>query len=87
MFTIIWNPSGFYIVDRLLNNTKMNSAYFVTKILILFEQTIFPRGRAPHEKQFVIHLDNCFVHTSRVSTDWLEEHSILCMPHSLTLFI
>jgi hypothetical protein len=28
--TIIWNPSGFYVVNRLLNDVKMNSAYFVT---------------------------------------------------------
>jgi hypothetical protein len=30
----------------------------------------------------VIHLDNCPVHTSQVSTDWLEEYNILRMPHS-----
>jgi hypothetical protein len=30
MFTIIWNPRGFYIVDRLPNDTKMNSVYFIT---------------------------------------------------------
>jgi hypothetical protein len=30
----------------------------------------------------VVHLDNCSVHTSQVSTDWLEEHNILRMPHS-----
>jgi hypothetical protein len=24
----------------------------------------------------VVHLDNCLVHISRVSTDWLEEHGI-----------
>jgi hypothetical protein len=29
MFAIIWNPTGFYVVDRLANDTKMNSAHFV----------------------------------------------------------
>jgi hypothetical protein len=29
MFTIMWNPSGFYVVDRLSNDIKMNSTYFV----------------------------------------------------------
>jgi hypothetical protein len=53
----------------------------VTNVLIPLEQAFFPRGRAPHEKQFVVHLDNCSVHASRVSTDWLEEHSILRMSH------
>jgi hypothetical protein len=60
----------------------MNSAYFVTNMLIPLEQMIFPRGRAPHAKQLVIHLDNCSVYTSRISTDWLDEHSIPRMPYS-----
>jgi histone-lysine N-methyltransferase SETMAR len=59
----------------------MNSAYFVTNIFIPLEQAIFPRGKASHERRYVIHLDNCSVHTSRVSTDWLEERSILRIPH------
>jgi hypothetical protein len=29
----------------------------------------------------MVHLDNCLVHTSRASTDWLEEHGIHRMPH------
>jgi hypothetical protein len=35
MFTIIWNPRGFYVIDRFLNDFKMNREYFVTNILIL----------------------------------------------------
>jgi hypothetical protein len=50
MFTIIWNPTGFYVVDRLPNETKMNSAYFVTNLIAPFKQAIFLRGRAPHQK-------------------------------------
>jgi hypothetical protein len=37
MFTIVWNPSSFYIVDRLPNDVKMSSNYFVTNVLILIE--------------------------------------------------
>jgi hypothetical protein len=51
-------------------------------MLIQLEQAIFPRWRAPQEKQLVVHLDNCPAHTSRISTDWLEKHSIPRMPHS-----
>jgi hypothetical protein len=50
MFTITWNPSGFYAVDRLSNHTKINNVYFVTNLFIPLEQAIFPRGRAPYEK-------------------------------------
>jgi hypothetical protein len=37
--------------------------------------------KGAHQKRLVIHIDNYSVHTNRVSTDWLEEHSILRMPH------
>jgi hypothetical protein len=88
MFMIIWNPSGLYVVNRFPNDTKMNSAYFVTNMLIPIEEVIFSQGRAPHKRQFVIHLDNCSIHTSRVSTDWFEEYDIVRMqqpPYSLHL--
>jgi hypothetical protein len=81
MFTIMWNPNGFYVVDRLPNDTRMNSTYFLTNVLIPLEEVIFPRGRAPHEKLLVVHLDTCSVHTSRVSADWHEEYKILRMPY------
>jgi hypothetical protein len=61
---------------------KMNSAYFVTNIQIPIKKAIFLGGMAPHERRLMIHFDGCSVHTSRVSTDWLEEHGILRMPHS-----
>jgi hypothetical protein len=83
MSAIIWNPTGFYVVDRLLNDTKMNSAYFLTSILTPLEEAIFPQGRALHEKRHVIHLDNCSVHTSRASIEWVKEHNMRCMPQPL----
>jgi transposase len=58
----------------------MNSAYFVTKILIPLQEAMFPQGRAAHQKRLVVHLDNCSIHTSRVSTKWLEEHDMRRMP-------
>jgi hypothetical protein len=82
MFTMIWNPSGFYVIDRFPNHNKLNSAYFVTNIPIPIEQAIFPGGRASHEKRLVVHFGSCSVQTSRVSTDWLEENNILRMPHT-----
>jgi hypothetical protein len=54
----------------------------VTNLLIPLEQAVFPRTRAPHQKPLVFHEDNCSVHTSRGSTDWIEEYGIRRMPHS-----
>jgi hypothetical protein len=82
----MWNPSSFYVIDKLLNDTRMNNDYFVTNMLIPLEQAIFLRWRAPHQKQFVVHLDNCSVHISRASTDWLEKYGMRRMSHSLILF-
>jgi hypothetical protein len=79
MFAIIWNPSGFYAVDRFRNHAKMNSAYFVTNMPIPLEQAIFRRGRAAHQKLLVTHVDNSSVHKSRVSTSCLEEQGIPCI--------
>jgi hypothetical protein len=53
----------------------------VTNVLILLEQAIFPRRRAPHQRRPEIHLDHYAVHTSRISTNWLEEYNILPIPN------
>jgi hypothetical protein len=49
-------------------------------LLSPLEQSIFPQGRAPHEKRLVFHVDNYLIHTSRVSTEWLNQHNIVLMP-------
>jgi hypothetical protein len=69
IFTIVWNPTGFYLVDRLQNDSKMNSDYFATNIFISLEQMIFPCRRALHEKRLVGSVDNYSGHTSRGSID------------------
>jgi hypothetical protein len=79
MFMIIQNLSGFSIINRLPNDTRMNSDYFVINILILFEQAIFPRGRELHQKRLMIHLDNYAIHTNRASTNWLDKHGKQCI--------
>jgi hypothetical protein len=83
MFTIIWNPTEFYVVDRLPNDAKMNNDYFLINILISIEQMIFPCRMAPYEEGLVVSVDNCSVHTSRGSTDRLEKHGIYRMPDQL----
>jgi hypothetical protein len=67
-------------INRLVIRKK---AIIWWKMLIPLEQTIFPWGRTLHQKRLVIHLDNCSVRACRASTDWLEEHGMTCMLHSL----
>jgi hypothetical protein len=79
MFTIIWDLNGFYVIDKLPNDTEMNSDYFVTNIFNPLEQAVFPRWRAPNQKRLVIYLDNCSIRTNQVLTNWLKEHSMCRM--------
>jgi hypothetical protein len=64
MFTVIRNPLGFQVVDKLPTGTKMNSDYLITNILEPLEQKIFSNGRKPHAKRLTVHLDNYSIHTS-----------------------
>jgi hypothetical protein len=50
MFTAIWNPLEFQVVDKLPNGTKMNNDCFITNIREPLEHKIFPNGRNPHAK-------------------------------------
>jgi hypothetical protein len=86
MFIIMWNLSSFYVIDRLPNDTKMNSGYFKTNIHISLEHMIFHWWRLPHQKRLVIHLNNCSIHKNRASTNWLKEHGMRCIPYPATLF-
>jgi hypothetical protein len=78
--SIMWNGGGFYVADRLSNDRKINSDNSVTNVPITLEDAIFLQGRARHQKWLAGHRDNCAVHTSRASTDWLEEHGMRGMP-------
>jgi hypothetical protein len=55
----IQNPRDFYVVDKLQNDMKMNSKYFITHILNPIEEVIFLRGRNRHYEWLIVHVDNC----------------------------
>jgi hypothetical protein len=82
MFTVIWNPLGFQIVDKLPTGTKMNSDYIITNILELLERKIFPNRRKPHAKRLIVHLDNCSIHTNGASEVFMAEQNMIGLKHS-----
>jgi hypothetical protein len=45
MFTIIWNPQGFHVVDRRPEDTTMSSTYFTDNILTKTAAPFFPDER------------------------------------------
>jgi hypothetical protein len=77
MFTVVWNPDVFQVVNKLPIDLKMNSDYFITNFLEPLEQKMFPNGRKPHAKRLTVHLDNRSIHTSRTSEMFMAEHNTM----------
>jgi hypothetical protein len=82
MFTMILNPLGFQVVDKLPTGTKMNSDYFFTNIIEPLEQKIFPNGRGSHAERLTVHLDSCSIHTSGANEVFMAEHNVIRLKHS-----
>jgi hypothetical protein len=82
MFTIMWNPHNFYVVNRLPENTKMNSTYYTTNVLKPLYNCFFPDGYVGQKRKLVIHVDNCSIHKSREAEQFMADHKMVRMPHS-----
>jgi hypothetical protein len=82
MFSIMWNPLGFYVIDRLPTGDKINNSYYITHILESLYQVFFPSGRNPHEKRLVVHIDNCSVHKSQMTKTFMQNINMIDMSHS-----
>jgi hypothetical protein len=81
MFPVVWNPLGFHVVDKLRNGAKMESDCSTTNVLGPLEQKIFPTGRNPHVKRLTIHLDNCSIHTSGTTEEYIRQHNMIRLQH------
>jgi hypothetical protein len=83
MFTVIWNPLGFHVTNKLLTGAKMDSDYFTPNTLGIVEQKVFPTGGNPHAKRLTMHLDNCSIQTSRTTEKYIRQHNMIRLQHPL----
>jgi hypothetical protein len=83
MCTVVWNPLGFDVVDKLGTGAKMESDYFTRNLLGLLEQKVFPTGGNPHAKRLTILLGNCSVHPSRTTEECIRQHNMIRLQHPL----
>jgi hypothetical protein len=81
MFTIMWSPRGFHVINQLPDDTKMNSTYYVNNVLQELYQCFFPHGHGPRSKYLVIHVDNCSIHKSAQSEQFMVAHKMFRMSH------
>jgi histone-lysine N-methyltransferase SETMAR len=81
MLTVIWGVDGFYVVDLMISQRSFNSEYFVSHVLARMVAKILPRGRIPHTRRLQLHLDNCRVHFSKATEQFITENHIGRVPH------
>jgi histone-lysine N-methyltransferase SETMAR len=81
MFTIMWSPHGFHVVDSLPDATTMCSTSFIDVILAQTAVAFFPPGRRKRSRTATLHLDKCSIHRSRVTKDCMEQNGMESMPH------
>lgn len=81
MLTVFWNPSGFLVVDFLPEGQKYNSEYFIDNILIPLRSEIDKKLKKKTQSKFYLHLDNCKVHTSKITSEKIKELDLIKVPH------
>jgi hypothetical protein len=74
MFTVIWGVEGFHVVDLMTSQCSFNSEYFVSHVLAPIVVKVFPQGRIPRTRRLQLHLDNCRLHLSKTTKQFITEN-------------
>jgi hypothetical protein len=81
MVAVILGIEGFPVVDLMTSQCSFNYEYFMSHVLAPIVAKAFPRGRIPHIRRLQFHLDNCRVHFSNVSEQFITGNRIGGVPH------
>jgi histone-lysine N-methyltransferase SETMAR len=80
MLTIVWNLRGFHLIKVLEKGRKFNAGYYIAEILKSLSQwSSF--GAAGNKRKFMVHADNARPHTTKLSTQYLNENQMKSVPH------
>jgi hypothetical protein len=80
MFTIMWNPRGFHVINRLPDGSKMKSEYYITHVLTPIHEKFCSGGPEDCGRPLIVHVDNCSVHTSAATEQFMSDHRMIRMP-------
>jgi hypothetical protein len=83
MLTVIWGGEGFHVVDLMTSQRSFNSEYFMSHVLAPMVAKVFTRERSPHTRRLQLHLDNCRIHFSKATEQFITENHIGRVPHPL----
>jgi hypothetical protein len=80
IFTIVWNPSGFHLINVLLNGCKFNASHYETDILgpVVDWRTVQARES---NRKLIIHPDNARLHVATMTQQFLEQNAMKKAPH------
>jgi hypothetical protein len=81
MLTVIWGISDFHVVDLITSQHSFDSQYSVSNLMAPLIANIYPRGRIPHVRRLHLHLDNCRVHFSNVTEQFITQNQIFRVPN------
>jgi histone-lysine N-methyltransferase SETMAR len=83
MLSVIWGIDGLHVVGLMIEQHSYNTQYFLGQRYILepLLLPVFPDGRKSQSRRRNLHLDNCLVHHSKASKNFLADNSIIRVPH------
>lgn len=81
MFTIMWNPSGFHIIDIMRPKERFNTDYHINNIVRPLAEIFGQSTRKKLSKYLILHLDNARPHNSKRAQDEYDSLSMRRLPH------
>jgi histone-lysine N-methyltransferase SETMAR len=80
MLTIVWNPSGFHLINILAKGCTFNSTHYITEILSpLADWRLTEAGGC--KRKLIVHADNARPHVARQTIGFLEQNGMKRGPH------
>jgi hypothetical protein len=80
MLTIVWNPSGFHLINVLPKGLKFNASFYITQILgPLSDWRRTQVGRT--NRKLWVHADNARPHTATVTLQFMKQNAMMRAPH------
>jgi histone-lysine N-methyltransferase SETMAR len=80
MLTIVWNPSGFHLINILPKGFKLNASFYVTQILgRLSDSRRTQVGRT--NRKLWVHADNARPHTATATLQFMQQNAMRRAPH------
>jgi hypothetical protein len=76
----MWNRRGLHVINQLSGCSKMNSDYYVTNVLTPRHEKICFRGPEECGRPLIIHVENCSVHTSPQTEQFMSDHQMIRTP-------